>query len=364
MPILPMGKSYHEWRPLLTAWPPASLSASGPRSRRSLRATIIIRLRLPPLIDHHALVGAAVLGLTPFDAWLAGRAVRAFLLRGTWDCSFHCEETPARGGSFHGPTDPMEHLRALMGWDIRLPHHGCTDDGNEPAIRTLVREGGLSISGTESVVVHRTGAVIERAAREPTALGALRGEEAECTRCPLYKFATQVVSGEGRASSRLMVVGEQPGDKEDLAGRPFVGPAGRLLDEALERAGIAREDVFVTNAVKHFKHEMRGKRRLHKRPNAYEIDRCKWWLERERAIVHPQAIIALGATAARSLFGRVITINKVRGQALVLADGTVAFVTIHPSALLRIQDSDERQQQFLAFVADLRKIARSMENKS
>src|SRR5436309_8245720 len=138
-----------------------------------------------------------------------------------------------------------------------------------------------------------------------------------------------------------MMVGEQPGDKEDLAGRPFVGPAGRLLDEALEQAGIVRTDLFVTNAVKRFNHEMRGKRRLHKRPNAYEIDRCKWWLDQERAIVQPEAIVALGATAARSLFGRVITITKVRGHALVLADGTAVFVTIHPSALLRLQDKAE-----------------------
>jgi uracil-DNA glycosylase len=161
-----------------------------------------------------------------------------------------------------------------------------------------------------------------------------------------------------------MLVGEQPGDKEDLAGRPFVGPAGRLLDEALEQAGIVRTDVFVTNAVKHFKHEMRGKRRLHKRPNAYEIDRCKWWLEQERAIVHPKTIVALGATAARSLFGRVITINKVRGQALALADGTTAFVTIHPSALLRVEDAADRRQQFTAFVADLRQVAKAMEEKA
>ena len=157
------------------------------------------------------------------------------------------------------------------------------------------------------------------------------------------------------------MVGEQPGDKEDLAGRPFVGPAGHLLDEALEQAGIVRTDVFVTNAVKHFKHEMRGKRRLHKRPNAYEIDRCKWWLERERAIVRPKAIVALGATAARSLFGRVITITKVRGQTLALADGTTAFVTIHPSALLRVEDAAERRRQFLAFVADLRQVAKAMQ---
>jgi DNA polymerase len=212
--------------------------------------------------------------------------------------------------------------------------------------------------------VHRASAIIEEVAREATTLKALQAEEARCTRCPLYQLATQVVPGEGRAHARLMLVGEQPGDKEDLAGHPFVGPAGRLLDEALERAGIERKEVFITNAVKHFKHEMRGKRRLHKRPNAYEIDRCKWWLEQERAIVRPEAIVALGATAARSLLGRVITITKVRGQALVLADGTAAFVTIHPSALLRIKDSEERQQQFLAFVADLRKIAKTMKPKA
>jgi len=195
---------------------------------------------------------------------------------------------------------------------------------------------------------------------ETITLDALRAEEATCTRCPLFEFATQVVPGEGRARAVLMLVGEQPGDKEDLAGRPFVGPAGRVLDEALAQAGIAREDVFVTNAVKHFKHEMRGKRRLHKRPNANEIDRCKWWLDRERAIVKPMAVVALGATAARSLFGRVITINKVRHQRLELADRTTAFVTIHPSALLRIEDPSDKRQQFLAFVGDLRRAAKSV----
>ena len=123
--------------------------------------------------------------------------------------------------------------------------------------------------------------------------------ENECRRCPLYKDATQAVPGEGRESARVMLVGEQPGDNEDLSGKPFVGPAGRVLDQALEDAGIPRSEVFVTNAVKHFKHEMRGKRRLHKRPNAYEIERCKIWLDVERAIVKPVAIVALGATAAR-----------------------------------------------------------------
>src|SRR5438128_5862100 len=128
-----------------------------------------------------------------------------------------------------------------------------------------------------------------------------------------------------------MLVGEQPGDKEDLAGKPCVGPAGRILDQALEEAGIARNDAFVTNAVKHFKFEQRGKRRLHKKPNAYEIERCKWWLDQERAIVKPTAIVALGASAGRSLFGKVVTISRMRGQAHTLADGTPACLTIHPS---------------------------------
>jgi uracil-DNA glycosylase len=195
-------------------------------------------------------------------------------------------------------------------------------------------------------------------------VSALRKAENECRRCPLYKNATQAVPGEGPSRAKVMLVGEQPGDKEDFAGKPFVGPAGRILDKALADAGIPRSETFVTNSVKHFKFEPRGKRRLHKKPNAYEIERCHWWLEQERALVKPELIVALGATAARSLLGRVITITKVRGQALVLADGTAAFVTIHPSALLRIQDSEERQKQFLAFVADLRKIAKTMKAKA
>src|SRR5205807_3070204 len=143
-----------------------------------------------------------------------------------------------------------------------------------------------------------------------------------------------------------MLVGEQPGDKEDLAGKPFVGPAGRILDQALADAGIARSDTFVTNAVKHFKFEERGKRRLHKRPNAYEIERCKWWLDQERAIIKPAAIVALGASAARSLFGRTVTISRMRGEPHQLADGTAAFVTIHPSWLLRIEDEADKAREY------------------
>jgi len=181
--------------------------------------------------------------------------------------------------------------------------------------------------------------------------------EQECTRCPLYRDTTQAVPGEGPSRAAVMLVGEQPGDKEDLAGKPFVGPAGRLLDQALQDAGIAREQTFVTNAVKHFKHEMRGKRRLHKRPNNYEIERCKIWLDFERSLVKPTIIVALGVTAARSLTGHTVTIGKTRGKPLDLADGTRLVVTIHPSALLRIEDDTERHAAYRSFVADLKAAA-------
>lgn len=178
--------------------------------------------------------------------------------------------------------------------------------------------------------------------------------EKNCTRCPLYHDATQAVGGEGPERAAFMLVGEQPGDKEDLAGKPFVGPAGRILDQALQDAGIARKETFVTNAVKHFKHEMRGKRRLHKRPNTYEIERCKIWLDAERNLIKPSTIIALGATAARSLTGRTVTIGKVRGKPLRMADGTKLVVTVHPSSLLRIEDDDERHAAYRGFVDDLK----------
>jgi uracil-DNA glycosylase len=174
---------------------------------------------------------------------------------------------------------------------------------------------------------------------EITSLRALRAAEAACTRCPLYKYATQVVPGEGPARARIMMVGEQPGDQEDLAGKPFVGPAGRVLDKAIHDSGLDRTTIFVTNAVKHFKFEQRGKRRLHKRPNAYEIERCHLWYEYEVALVKPELIVALGATAARSVVGRPVTISKMRGEIFKLSDRTGGLVTIHPSYLLRIEDS-------------------------
>jgi len=193
-----------------------------------------------------------------------------------------------------------------------------------------------------------------------TSLGELAQAEADCRRCPLYRNATQVVPGEGPKRATFMLVGEQPGDKEDLAGRPFVGPAGRVLDRALADAGIEREATFVTNAVKHFKHEMRGKRRLHKRPNNDEIERCRIWLDDERRLVGPRAIIALGVTAARSLTGKTVTIAKLRGKPLALADGTRLFITVHPSALLRIEDDDDKRAAYRQFVADLKTAAESL----
>ncbi|MGA8155700.1 MAG: UdgX family uracil-DNA binding protein [Rhodoplanes sp.] len=187
-----------------------------------------------------------------------------------------------------------------------------------------------------------------------TTLDTLREAEASCTRCSLFRNATQVVPGEGPAPARLMLVGEQPGDQEDLQGRPFVGPAGRVLDRAIAEAGIERREVFVTNAVKHFKWEPRGKRRLHKKPSAYEIDRCRWWNDFERAIVRPELTVALGVTAAASLLGRGVTISRVRGTLIEGRGGARVVVTIHPSFILRIEDEDGKAREYNRFVADLR----------
>jgi DNA polymerase len=195
-------------------------------------------------------------------------------------------------------------------------------------------------------------------------LAALAQAEHACTRCPLYKNATQAVPGEGAVGARIMFVGEQPGNDEDLAGKPFVGPAGRMLDKALAEAGIPRADTFVTNAVKHFKFEPRGKRRLHKKPNAYEIDRCNWWLDLEKKIVEPELYVALGATGARALAGRAVTISKVRGTVMTLADGSRMVVTVHPSSLLRMPDSASRKAAYREFVNDMRFCAKVLAGKA
>jgi DNA polymerase len=187
----------------------------------------------------------------------------------------------------------------------------------------------------------------------PTTLKGLADAEAACRRCPLYRDATQVVPGEGACGARMLLVGEQPGDQEDRQGRPFVGPAGRILDRALTEAGIERQAVFVTNAVKHFKFEQRGKRRLHRKPNAHEIERCRWWLEIEKALLRPPVIVALGVTAARSLMGRPVTLAELRGMPVASPDGSRVVVTIHPSYLLRIREAEDKARQYADFVADL-----------
>jgi DNA polymerase len=197
--------------------------------------------------------------------------------------------------------------------------------------------------------------------RDITDLATLAAAENACTRCPLYRNATQAVPGQGSASARVMLVGEQPGDKEDIAGLPFVGPAGRILDRALAEAGIERKSAFVTNAVKHFKHELRGKKRLHKRPNAQEIEACRWWLDLERAIIRPDLLVALGATAAWSLLGHPVTITKLRGKPTRCPDGTPLLVTVHPSSILRSRDDAERDTKYSAFLADLRVAAKLLD---
>jgi DNA polymerase len=179
---------------------------------------------------------------------------------------------------------------------------------------------------------------------------ALLEEARGCTRCDLYKCGTQTVFGEGPLDARILFVGEQPGDQEDRAGRPFVGPAGQLFDESLEKAGIDRSQTYVTNAVKHFKFVLRGKRRIHNKPDGGEIDACRWWQEHERALIRPPVTVALGATAARSLIG------KVRGAPLTLADGSECWVTVHPSFLLRMPNRDRRHEERERFVADLKRI--------
>lgn len=178
-----------------------------------------------------------------------------------------------------------------------------------------------------------------------------------CRRCPLWRHATHAVPGNGAAHAGMMFVGEQPGDQEDLRGEPFVGPAGKLLNSALEEAGIARSSLYVTNAVKHFKFEPRGKRRLHKKPNASEIDTCRWWLQHEIKLVAPKVIVALGATAATSLLQRPVKIGAERGKPLALPDGTAVWITVHPSYLLRLPDAEVAAVERRNFVADLRTAA-------
>lgn len=188
---------------------------------------------------------------------------------------------------------------------------------------------------------------------EPGTLDALAEAAAACRRCPLWRDATRTVFGEGPGDAPLVFVGEQPGDREDLKGRPFVGPAGQLFDKALAEAGIDRGKVYVTNAVKHFKSVLRGKRRIHQKPNAGEITACRWWLDKELDLVRPRLVVALGATAARALSGRNVAITRERGGVLELGSGLRALVTVHPSFLLRLPEPGDKACEFARFVEDL-----------
>jgi len=185
-------------------------------------------------------------------------------------------------------------------------------------------------------------------------------EAAECHRCQLHELATQTVFGEGPACARVMFIGEQPGDQEDRIGRPFVGPAGQIMDRALEEAGIDRRVVYVTNAVKHFKFTLRGRRRIHQTPEAPEIQACRFWIDVERVRLHPQLLVLLGATAARAVLGRQVTITRERGRPIRLENGVTALVTVHPSFLLRVPDEDAKAREYQAFLRDLDTVRRLM----
>jgi DNA polymerase len=243
-----------------------------------------------------------------------------------------------------GPEAPFGNLRALSGIPARgrgteadMTVHPATE---HPAPRARSARGEV--------------APVE--AEEIGSLAAARAAIEGCRRCPLHEHATQAVFGEGPPIAEVMFVGEQPGDQEDLAGKPFVGPAGGVLDRALDKVGIDRRRVYVTNAVKHFKFEPRGKKRIHQKPNAGEIAACRFWLGLEREFVRPKLIVAMGATAAQSLMGRAASIASLRGRKLELPDGSNLMVTIHPSFLLRMPDRDRAAEELKRFEADLRAV--------
>ena len=224
-----------------------------------------------------------------------------------------------------------------------MPRVDAGGEGPRPAIRA---RGPMRAPSTR---------VPEGTAPEPVGRGlkAIREAAALCKRCDLWRPATQTVFGHGPAKARVLVVGEQPGDKEDLAGRPFVGPAGRLLDQALDELGIERGALYLTNAVKHFKFEPRGKARIHKSPTPAEQKACHLWLERELDAVEPEIVVALGAIGAKAVFGAKFGLMKQRGQWQALGDGRRGFATVHPSWVLRQRDSASREAAFRGFVADL-----------
>jgi DNA polymerase len=260
---------------------------------------------------------------------------------------------------FRATFDPARVSVAAM--RRHMPQRYWRDMPETAAIPALVAEAGARVASMRAAYpmdpprfAVRLAERMRTAAPEARVHEAGKAEIDACRRCPLFAPATQGVPGEGPTDAAVMLVGEQPGDQEDLAGRPFVGPAGQVLDRALGEAGLDRGRLYLTNAVKHFKFVPRGKRRLHEKPNAGEIAACRWWLDRELEIVKPRLVVALGATAAASLAGRAVSVTRERGPARFGAhDG---YVTVHPSFLLRLPDVDAKRREYAAFVEDLRRV--------
>jgi uracil-DNA glycosylase len=206
--------------------------------------------------------------------------------------------------------------------------------------------------------LHKTSAAAFLPKRQT--LESLRAAAGSCKGCDLYKNATQTVFGEGPKDASVILVGEQPGDMEDRQGRPFVGPAGRLLDKALAEARIPRDEVYITNAVKHFKWIQRGKRRLHQKPLIRQVVACKPWVEAEIQIIHPKVVVCLGATAAQSMMGRIVRITQERGKFLDGDSGAAVFITIHPSSIYRLREKDEQEKEYRRFVAEMKAVQRRL----
>ncbi len=246
-----------------------------------------------------------------------------------------------------------------------MPRHYWNNMPETALIPDMVLQAGQRVTGMLDMAADQPELFADRIARRRAkietldehaegSLSAMRHEAESCTRCPLYKDATQTVFGEGPRNAPVVFVGEQPGDQEDLAGKPFVGPAGQLFDRALKEAGLDRSRAYVTNAVKHFKFEPRGKRRLHKRPNGGEVKACRFWLDGELARIKPDLVVALGATAAQALAHHTVSVTKVRGPfAFAQQKG---FITIHPSFLLRVPDAESKEREYRAFLQDLKHI--------
>jgi uracil-DNA glycosylase len=241
-----------------------------------------------------------------------------------------------------------------------MPHKYWRSQPEAAAIPDLIRTAQTRTDTMVNAPIFSCARAPKNAAEpahvEPGTLKALAQEAATCRLCPLWQPATQTVFGEGPAQARIMMVGEQPGDQEDLAGRPFVGPAGQVLDRAIAEAGMDRKHVYVTNAVKHFKFEPRGKRRIHATPDGTEIEACRFWLDQERALLKPAVTILLGASAARAVLNRAVTISRERGRPIKLDHG-LAMVTTHPSYLLRLPDEESKAREYRNFVDDLRAAA-------